>query len=57
VIENNPESAVDREPRPPDMLDGPLKANDKIKNPINGPPIIHIGISVSLMECSSFNTE
>jgi hypothetical protein len=39
------------------MLDGPLKANDKIKNPINKPPIIHIGISVSLMGCSSFNTE
>ena len=38
--------------RDPDIAEGPLKENDRIKMPINGAPIIHIGMNGPVMVSS-----
>jgi hypothetical protein len=39
----------DDNPGPPDMAEGPLKENARISKPIKGPPMIHMGIKVSVI--------
>jgi hypothetical protein len=41
--------SADRIPGPPDIAEGPLKEKAKISKPMNGPPMIHMGMKASVI--------
>jgi hypothetical protein len=51
-----PRRGPGRAPKPPIALD-PLKAKDKTNRPINGPPIIHIGMKGLMMVLQVTDTQ